>query len=142
MKKYIQICIYKSFGLFLIVSFIYYKNKYYIVELLGVFIMKKITKKEYFKMMDCEHYYVTPFIGTFEELNDYLSTEKSAEIIKNECQKFTGIYNYDYKTYIHIISNSEWKEENKKGKFYIEMIDDVLYVYHKESFMIHIYAIL
>ena len=103
---------------------------------------KKITKKEYFKMMDCEHYYVTPFIGTFEELNDYLSVEKSAEIIKNECQKFTGIYNYDCKKYIHIISNSEWKEENKKGKFYIEMIDDVLYIYHKESFMIHIYAIL
>lgn len=104
--------------------------------------MKKITKKEYFKMMDCEHYYVTPFIGTFEELHDYLSVEKSAEIIKNECQRFTGIYDYDYKTYIHIINNSEWKEENKKGKFYIEKIDDVSYIYHKESFMIHIYAIL
>lgn len=104
--------------------------------------MKKITKKEYEKLINCEHYYVTPFIGTFEDLNDFLSTEKSAEIIKNECQKFTGIYDYDYKTYIHIISNSEWKEEHKKGKFYTETIDGVLYIYHKESYMIHIYAIL
>lgn len=104
--------------------------------------MKKITKKQYTEMVNGEHYYVTPFIGTFEELNDYLSTEKSSEIIKNECQKFTGIFDYDYKTYVHIISNSEWKEEHKKGKFYIETINDVLYIYHKESFMIHIYAIL
>ena len=102
----------------------------------------KITKKEYVKLIDCEHYYVTPFIGTFEDLKDFLSTEKSAEIIKGECQKFTGIFDYDYKTYIHIISDNAWKEEHKKGKFYTETIDDVLYIYHKESFMIHVYAIL
>ena len=77
--------------------------------------MKKITKKEYEKLINCEHYYVTPFIGTFEDLNDFLSKEKSAEIIKDECQKFTGIFDYDYKTYIHIISDFEWKEEHKKG---------------------------
>lgn len=104
--------------------------------------MKKITKKQYTEIIDCEHYYVGTFVGTFEDLNDILSTEKSSEIIKNECQKFTGIFDYDYKTFIHIISNSEWKEENKKGKFYTEKIDDVLYIYHKESYMIHIYAIL
>ena len=104
--------------------------------------MKKITKKEYEKLIDCEHYYVGAFGVTFEELNDILSEEKSAEIIKDECQKFTGIFDYDYKTYIHIISDSEWKEEHKKGKFYTETIDDVLYIYHKESFMIHVYAIL
>lgn len=104
--------------------------------------MKKITKKQYFEMMNCEHYYVGAFGVTFEELNDILSAEKSAEIIKDECQKFTGILDYDYKNYMHIISDFEWKEEHKKGKFYIETIDDVLYIYHKESFIIDIYAIL
>ena len=104
--------------------------------------MKKITKKEYEKLINCEHYYVGGYVGFFEDLNDYLSTEKSAEIIKSECQKFTGIYDYDYKTYIHIISDFEWKEENKKGKFYTEIIGNVLYIYHKENFIINIYAIL
>ena len=103
--------------------------------------INKITKEEYIKLIDCEHYFVGVFVGSFDDLNVYLSTGKSAEIIKDECQKFTGTFDYDYKTYIHMISISEWKEENKKGKFYIEAIDDVLYVYHKTDFMITIYAI-
>ena len=65
----------KYFGLFLISTFIYDEVQYNIVEHKELIIMKKITKKEYEKLINCEHYYVTPFIGTFEDLNDFLSKE-------------------------------------------------------------------
>lgn len=106
--------------------------------------VQKLTKKQYLELINTEHYNTGMSFGfmDFDEITEELS-KVTEETIIEKGEKFIGCMEFDKENFIHIISNTEWKEErHKKVKFYVDEINDITFVYHKSCGIVRVYAIL
>lgn len=97
--------------------------------------LEKITKKTYFELIkDTTHYNcgIQYHVGekiTFEEVQERLSLQDVKDIILNECLECTGAIQNSV-DFIHIRNGKAELHEQKKGLFYRQFIQGILFIFH------------
>ena len=97
--------------------------------------LEKITKKTYFELIkDTEHYNcgIQYNLGkniTFEDLQERLEDFDVRDVIEQDCLKCTGAIQNSV-DFIHIYGGEPQLHEQKKGTFYRQFIQGILFIFH------------